>query len=68
MRACEHAGDGGYTRLRAMGLLLVAQVQGRPGGDAARARARAIARRLGDGELLARADRHADRPGGPTDV
>jgi hypothetical protein len=68
MRACEHAGDGGYTRLRAMGLLLVAQVQGRPGGDAARARARAIALRLGDGELLARADRHADRPRGPTDV
>lgn len=60
LRACEHAGDGGYTRLRAMGLLLVAQVQG-PEGEAARARARAIARRLDDGELLARADRQERR-------
>lgn len=57
LQACEHAGDGGYTRLRAMGLLLVAHVLGRPDGDAARARARAIAVRLDDGELLARADR-----------
>ena len=38
-------------------LLLVAHVLGRPDGDAARARARAIAVRLDDGELLARADR-----------
>lgn len=59
LRAIEHAGDGGYTRLRAMGLLLVAQIQGRPEGEAARARARAIALRLDDGELLARADRPA---------
>lgn len=61
LRACEHAGDGGYTRLRAMGLLLVARIQGRPEGEAARARARAIALRLDDGELLARADR-PERP------
>ncbi|MBZ5715944.1 hypothetical protein [Nannocystis pusilla] len=56
-RACEHAGDGGYTRLRAMGLLLVARVQDGPAGATARARARAIALRLDDGELLARVER-----------
>jgi hypothetical protein len=53
-RACEHAGDGGYTRLRAMGLLLLAKIAGDRG---ALERARAIAVRLGDDELLARADR-----------
>ncbi len=53
-RACDHAGDGGYTRLRAMGLLLVARI----GDDAgALARARAIAARLDDEELRVRADR-----------
>ncbi len=59
LQAIEHAGDGGYTRLRAMGLLLVARVQGLPDGEVARARARAIAQRLDDAELLARADRQA---------
>jgi hypothetical protein len=43
-RACDHAGDGGYTRLRAMGLILVAAIGGPP---AALDRARAIAVRLG---------------------
>jgi hypothetical protein len=53
-RAIDHAGDGGYTRLRAMGLILLARIT----GDAEpRARARAIATRLADVELLARADR-----------
>jgi hypothetical protein len=53
-RACDHAGDGGYTRLRAMGLLLVHRIS----GDAtALARAHAIAARLGDTELRARLDR-----------
>ena len=53
-RACQHAGDGGYTRLRAMALLLVAKL----GDDSqARDRARAIARRLGDAELAARCER-----------
>jgi len=52
--ACEHAGDGGYTRLRAMGLLMIAKISG---DDDARARARAIADRLGDDELRARASR-----------
>lgn len=61
LRACEHAGDGGYTRLRAMGLLLVARIQGSPAGDGARARAHAIAGRLGDHELLARVERQQRR-------
>jgi hypothetical protein len=52
-RAIQHAGDGGYTRLRAMGLLLLAHLAG---DVAARERARAIATRLGDVELLARAE------------
>jgi hypothetical protein len=53
LAACDHAGDGGYTRLRAMGLLLLARF-----GDAdALARARAIADRLGDDALRARCDR-----------
>src|SRR5262249_29366249 len=52
-RAIQHAGDGGYTRLRAMGLLLLAHLAG---DLAARDRARAIATRLGDVELLARAE------------
>lgn len=63
-RACQHAGDGGYVRLRAMGLLLLARIAGAadPGdpGDlssvaaAALRRAAAIAERLDDGELRAR--------------
>jgi tetratricopeptide (TPR) repeat protein len=56
-RACRHAGDGGYVRLRAMGLLLLARIlDGAEAADALR-RARAIATRLDDAELLARADR-----------
>jgi hypothetical protein len=53
-RACDHAGDGGYTRLRAMGLLLLAKILGPDAGASALARARAIAERLADDELLAR--------------
>jgi hypothetical protein len=56
LRACEHAGDGGYVRLRTMGLLLLATIEGPAGGDAIR-RARAIAERLGDTELLRRVAR-----------
>lgn len=63
LQACEHAGDGGYTRLRAMGLLLVATILGEPDGAAARARARAIGVRLGDAELLARVEHQARRKG-----
>ncbi len=51
-RAIDHAGDGGYTRLRAMGLLMLARITG---DSTAIARARSIATRLGDDELLARA-------------
>jgi hypothetical protein len=50
-RAIDHAGDGGYTRLRAMGLLLLAKIAG---DRDALARARAIALRLGDQELVSR--------------
>lgn len=54
--ACEHAGDGGYTRLRAMGLLMIGKILGAD-GDVARARARQIAERLGDDELRKRVER-----------
>jgi hypothetical protein len=57
-RAIAHAGDGGYTRLRAMGLLMLAKLGAAPG---AVARAEAIAVRLGDGELLARVERALNR-------
>jgi len=58
-RAVRHAGDGGYVRLRAMGLLLLARIlDGAAAADALR-RARAIAVRLDDAELLARAARVA---------
>lgn len=53
-RAITHAGDGGYTRLRAMGLMMLAKFGA---GETYLARARAIALRLDDTELLARADR-----------
>jgi hypothetical protein len=53
-RAIAHAGDGGYTRLRAMGLILLARITG---DDEPAARARAIAVRLADAELAARVDR-----------
>jgi hypothetical protein len=55
--ACAHAGDGGYTRLRAMGLLMIGKILGDEGADAV-ARALAIAVRLGDDELRARAEHH----------
>lgn len=58
-RAIEHAGDGGYVRLRAMGLVLLAKVG--PAKADHLARARAIATRLGDRELLARVDRETAR-------
>ena len=54
--ACEHAGDGGYTRLRAMGLLMLGKILGAD-GDEARVRARQIADRLGDDELRKRVER-----------
>ena len=50
-RACQHAGDGGYARLRVMALLMRARVTG---DQEDLTRAHAIARRLGDDELLRR--------------
>ena len=60
-RACDHAGDGGYTRLRAMGLILLARILGGVDGAAALARARAIADRLADRELQGRCDAASSR-------
>jgi hypothetical protein len=56
-RACDHAGDGGYTRLRVMALLLVARIEGPPAAGATLARAQVIAERLEDEELLSRVER-----------
>lgn len=53
-RAVRHAGDGGYVRLRAMGLLMLARVAG---DRDALERAAAIADRLGDAELATRVTR-----------
>lgn len=55
--AIGHAGDGGYVRLRAMALNLLARILGDEEGSAARGRALAIARRLEDEDLLGRLDR-----------
>ena len=61
MHAIEHAGDGGYTRLRAMGLLMLSRITDDPSlRTSSLARARAIGTRLGDDELLARAAKLAD--------
>jgi len=66
LRACEHAGDGGYVRLRAMGLLMVARIQGTPASAGTLARAAAIAARLEDAELAVRVERASAR-GRPRD-
>ncbi|KFE72485.1 hypothetical protein DB31_0748 [Hyalangium minutum] len=60
-RACEHAGDGGYVRLRVMGLLMVARIQGTPASASTLARAAAIAKRLEDPELWVRVERAQGR-------
>lgn len=60
-RACEHAGDGGYVRLRVMALLLEARIEGLPAAETTVARARAIAERLEDEELLSRVRRAVTR-------
>jgi tetratricopeptide (TPR) repeat protein len=61
VRACDHAGDGGYVRLRAMGLLMVARIQGTPANAPALDRAAAIAERLDDAELRLRIERARKR-------
>lgn len=60
-RACEHAGDGGYVRLRVMGLLMIARIQGAPDHASTLARAAAIAKRLEDPELWVRVERARGR-------
>lgn len=59
-RAVRHAGDGGYVRLRAMGLLMLARITG---DTEPLERAAAIAARLGDGELNERVARQRQRSG-----
>jgi hypothetical protein len=58
--AVRHAGDGGFVRLRVMGLILEARILGSEAG-AVLARAHDIAVRLGDEELLARVTRAHER-------
>lgn len=53
-RACEHAGDGGHLRLRAMALKMLARIAGGAEGDAAQARAMAIVTALEDEALRVR--------------
>ena len=55
--AIRHVGDGGYIRIRAMALNLLARILGAEEGAAARGRALAIAKRLEDEELLGRIER-----------
>lgn len=61
LAACDQAGDGGYTRLRVMALIMLARIEGEPGGSAILDRAQAIATRLGDGELELRVTRARGR-------
>jgi hypothetical protein len=60
--AIGHAGDGGYLRLRAMGLQLLAKILGPEAGASAQARALAIAGRLEDEALLGRISRDRSPP------
>lgn len=52
--ACEHAGDGGHLRLRAMALNMLARIAGGAEGEEARRRAAAIAASLDDEALRMR--------------
>jgi len=56
LAATTHAGDGGYTRLRVMGLILQARCEP-PAAAMFLGRAEAIARRLQDEELIGRVER-----------
>jgi tetratricopeptide (TPR) repeat protein len=58
-RACDHAGDGGYTRLRVMALILLSRLEP---ADPILQRAEAIATRLDDTELLERIHRRRKHP------
>ncbi len=57
--AVRHAGDGGFVRLRVMGLILEARILGSD-ADAVLDRAHGIALRLGDEELRVRVTRARD--------
>ncbi|MBX7116070.1 MAG: hypothetical protein K1X64_17200 [Myxococcaceae bacterium] len=57
--ACDHAGDGGYARLRVMGLILCARTDEPGAARVFLARARAMAARLGEEELAGRVERAA---------
>jgi hypothetical protein len=59
--AVRHAGDGGFVRLRVMGLILEARILGSEAGVVLD-RAHAIALRLGDEELLVRVARARAAP------
>lgn len=65
-RATEHAGDGGYTRLRVMSLILLGRIEADANGNQTAAhqvlrRAQAIAERLRDEELVLRVSRALQR-------
>lgn len=53
-RAAQHAGDGGYLRLRAMALNMLARIVDGPEADEARQRAAAVAAALDDEALRMR--------------
>ncbi len=57
--ACEHAGDGGHLRLRAMALTMLGRILGGSEGDLARSRALAIAVSLDDEALRLRFEQRA---------
>jgi hypothetical protein len=61
LAACEFAGDGGYTRLRVMSLIMLARIEKGAAAQATLARAHAIAVRLDDEELLLRVSRARER-------
>ncbi len=65
LSACEHAGDGGYTRLRVMALIMLARIEGEPGAGPILDRAQAITTRLGDEELQLRLTRLRVQASGP---
>ena len=58
-KACEHAGDGGHLRLRAMALQMLARIAGGAKGEEARRRAMEIATSLEDEALRMRFVRNA---------
>jgi hypothetical protein len=61
-RAFDHAGDGGFVRLRVLALDLMANMVSEPvAADAYRRRARRLARSLDDADLLHRIDDHEAR-------